>query len=104
MLFTVTRAAGQQIRRATAPETEGMSLRVAATKRDDGGLDYGMGFDDKKADDVEITAEGISVVISASHVPLLKGATMDYVEIEPGQYRFIFINPNDPACAPASEG
>jgi iron-sulfur cluster assembly protein len=28
---------------------------------------------------------------------------MDYVEIEPGQFRFIFLNPKDPHYTPPTE-
>ncbi len=30
------------------------------------------------------------------------GATLDYVELQPGQHHFIFMNPNDPDHAPPS--
>ncbi len=30
--------------------------------------------------------------------------TLDFVEYEPGDFRFIFINPNDTAGAPAPSG
>jgi len=36
-------------------------------------------------------------------VPLLDQATMDYVEIEPGQFHFIFLNPKDPNYRPPCE-
>ena len=38
----------------------------------------------------------ISVLVSPGSVELLTGATLDYVEINAGERRFIFINPNDP--------
>jgi iron-sulfur cluster assembly protein len=35
------------------------------------------------------------------HCELLEGMTLDYVELEAGDFRFIFVNPNDvPAAAP----
>jgi iron-sulfur cluster assembly protein len=33
-------------------------------------------------------------------VELLTGAMLDYVELNPGEWRFIFINPNDPSHKP----
>ena len=32
--------------------------------------------------------------------PSITGATLDYVELNPGEWRFIFINPNDPSHKP----
>jgi iron-sulfur cluster assembly protein len=37
------------------------------------------------------------VLVSNSSKDLLAGATLDFVEISPGEHQFIFINPNDPA-------
>ena len=42
------------------------------------------------------TSAGIDVLISDSCKDLLRGATLDYVELEAGQHQFIFVNPNDP--------
>lgn len=80
-----------------------MPLRVAATRQSDGRLDYGLGFDYPGGDDLEVTTEGVRVVIAPAHAELLKGATLDYVELEPGQHHFIFLNPNDPNYSPPSE-
>ena len=33
----------------------------------------------------------------------MEGATLDYVEIEPGDFNFIFMNPNDPSYVPPTE-
>jgi iron-sulfur cluster assembly protein len=33
---------------------------------------------------------------------MFMGAVLDYVEINPGEHRFIFTNPNDPSHGPAS--
>ena len=55
-------------------------------------------------------AQGINVLVSPGSVELLTGATLDFVEINPGEQKFIFINPNDPshkqpiAGAPARKG
>ena len=43
------------------------------------------------------TSEGIALVVAAEHRDLLDGMTLDFVEYEPGDFRFIFINPNDAA-------
>ena len=36
------------------------------------------------------------------YVPLLDAATLDYVELEPGEPQFIFLNPKDPTYVPPS--
>ena len=100
-MFTVTRAAAVQIRRsAAASDTEELALRVAASRTGDGGIDYRMGFDDVSTDDTLLSTNGVDVVIAASDKVLLNGTVLDYVEIEPGDHRFIFLNPNDPHHRP----
>ena len=100
-MFTLTRAAADQVRvSADHGDNVGMALRVAASRKPDGTLDYGLGFDTPGADDLETVTEGVRVIIGPAHVEHLKGATMDYVEIEPGQFSFIFLNPNDPNYSP----
>ena len=60
--------------------------------------------DDMGAQDQIYTSGGIDVLISESCKDLLRGATLDYVEIDPGQHQFIFINPNDPRHQAPPEG
>lgn len=107
-MITITPAAAVQIRRASElADAEDMYLRLAAKREDDGSIEYGMGFDDLGGQDQLYTSEGIEVVIADSCKDLLRGATLDFAEIEPGEQRFIFTNPNDsrhkapPAADPA---
>ena len=104
-MFTVTPAAAEQIRQsAKQGQMEGMPLRVAVRKDTDGSLQYAMGFADAQTDeDLSCDSEGITVVIAPSSYELLKGTTLDYVEMEQGQKNFIFINPNDPDYVPPSD-
>lgn len=100
-MFKVTAAAAEQVLRAAKQGgTEGLSLRMAATRRADGSIDYRMGFDEASDDDIRFNTAGIDVVIAPDYVPLLDQTTLDYVEMEPGQYHFIFLNPLDPAYVP----
>ena len=96
-MITVTKAAAEQIRTsATQGEMEGLAMRIAAKRNPDGSIHYGMGFDDNQLDgDTHITSEGVNIVISESSQMLLNGMTLDYVEIEPDTFQFIFMNPND---------
>ncbi len=100
-MFSVTRAAAEQIRKSAEQGDMGkLALRIAATKKPDGSLDYAMGFDEPGEEDIEVTSEGVKLVIAPQHVALLRGATMDYVEMEAGAHNFIFLNPNDPHYSP----
>lgn len=98
-MIIITSKAAEQIRQSTAQQTEPGAgfLRLAARLDDKGTIEYGMGFDAKVEDDLLITSEGVDVLVSPGCVELLTGATLDYVEINPGEQRFIFMNPNDPS-------
>ena len=103
-MITVTPAATTQIKlSAEQGKTEGMPLRIAATRNPDNSIHYGMGFDDSKEDDVTITAGDVEIVVSPASAELLKNTTIDFVELEPDKYQFIFLNPNDPTYKPPSE-
>ena len=62
-----------------------------------------MGFDEQAEDDAQVTSNSVTVLVSPGSVELLTGATLDYVEINRGEWRFIFINPNDPSHKPPKE-
>jgi iron-sulfur cluster assembly protein len=97
-MITITEQAAAQIRKA-AKQTGAVNLflRLAAKIEDGGKFEYGMGFDERKDNDTLWESGGVSVLVSAACKDLLEGATLDYVEINPGDFRFIFVNPNDPA-------
>jgi iron-sulfur cluster assembly protein len=110
-MFNLTPAAAEQIRQAAETldaeaEVPG-SLRVAA-KIEDGAIVYGMGFDDERDNDAVIESHGVTLLIAPPSQELLLGATLDFVELRPGEFQFIFINPNDPpatgGCASRSSG
>ena len=100
-MLTITENAAKQIlESARQTESEGMPLRVAAKKQDDGSLEYAMGFDHKGEYDTEFVSNGINVLVSDFSKELIKDATLDYVELNPGSHEFIFVNPNDPNHTP----
>ena len=102
LLITVTPDAARQIAAAaTASDSDGLALRIAVRRDADGSLDYAMGFDNVRHGDVALASEGVTLVVAEEHRELLAGMTLDYVELEPGDFRFIFINPNDAGPAPA---
>lgn len=101
-MITITPAAAAQIREsAKQGGIDKMAMRIAATRNPDGSIHYGMGFDDNQLEgDLHVTSEDIDVVISESSQILLDGTTLDYVELEPGSFQFIFMNPNDVNYSP----
>jgi iron-sulfur cluster assembly protein len=97
-MITVTSAAADQIKlSAEQGKSEGMSLRIAAERNDDNSIHYGMGFDDSKEDDITVAAGDIEIIVSTASAELLKDTTLDFVELEPEKFEFIFMNPNDPS-------
>jgi iron-sulfur cluster assembly protein len=105
-MITVTPSAAHQIRiAASQSNADEMGLRIAARRDSDGAIHYAMGFDDAGNDDLVVPSEGIALVVSPANLDLLDGMTLDYVELEAGDFRFIFINPNDtPEATPKPTG
>lgn len=103
-MFKLTPAAAEQILQAAEVQDDEPSLRVAAKIDDDGEMVYGMGFDEERENDTIVECEGVRVLISPRSVVLLEGATLDFVELKPGEYQFVFANPTTPGCGPASGG
>lgn len=99
-MITVTPQAAARIKDQTKESgAQEMGLRLAARVLDDGSLDYGMGFDYERENDHLVETQGLTVFISATSRDYLEGVTLDFVELEPGDFRFIFI----PADAPKQE-
>lgn len=98
-MFTVTPAAASQILQAAESADESgntpVMLRVAV-KIEDGQLVYGMGFDEARDDDHITQSASVTVLISPHSRELLRGATLDFVELAPGEFQFVFMNPNEP--------
>jgi iron-sulfur cluster assembly protein len=106
-MLTITSAAAVQIKAAAEQsDAQGMALRLAAQRVGDGPIQYGMGFDDERDQDERIEHYGVTVLVGAPSMELLQGATLDYVEIQPGQFQFVLDNPNESAasCPPSACG
>ena len=90
-MFELTPAAAQEIlaaaRRSDAAE---LALRVAARRHSDGSIEYGMGFDEFRAEDEATEVAGVRVLVGAPSRALLAQTRLDYVEVEPGRFDFIF--------------
>lgn len=104
-MISVTSSAAQQIRIAAEDSgADGMSLRIAAHYDEAANeIQYGIGFDDARDDDECIETQGVSILVSPLSKEAVANLTIDYVEIEPGDFRFIFLHPEDEMSqAPAS--
>lgn len=93
-MITITQSAAVQIRKAAETSSEpGYNLRIAARPAEDGQIMYGMGFDIERESDTTVEEKGIDLLIASSSKPFLEGVTLDYVELNPGEFHFIFIPP-----------
>lgn len=93
-MIKITDAAAEKIRAASNnPDVHGMVLRVAAYQEEDGSVNFGMGFDQEREADEQLIVNGIEILIASSSTPYLQGVTLDFVEMSPGDQRFIFIPP-----------
>ena len=96
-MIRITAEAARQIQNAAAGgDAEKLALRIAAKRASDGSIEYGMGFDAERKNDLQLITEGVTVLVSPHSKELLQGTVLDFVELEPGDFQFIFINPNEP--------
>lgn len=102
-MFALTTAAAQQIMRAAqASDAASLALRIAARLDADGSTQYGMGFDEPRDEDLKLELEGVAVVIGEESQALLANTQLDYVELEPDQFNFIFIDGAAAGCGTGS--
>ena len=71
----------------------GKALRVYVEAGGCSGMEYGMAFDETKADDEVIRQDGVEVVIDPMSANFLKGSVIDYVDSLQGS-GFKISNPN----------
>lgn len=105
-MFTLTPAAAARVLDAAAEsDAVGMALRVAAKIEDDGQLTFGIGFDDEREHDLAYECEGLKVLIAPPSRELLEDMLLDFVEVEPGEWQFVFMQTRAPgSCPPSSCG
>lgn len=104
-MFSLTEIAAKQVIEASKQSNcEGMALRVAAKYKEDGSIEYGMGFDQKQESDLASSQHGVEVLMDPQSAELLDECIMDFVELEPGKQEFIFMNPADPHYVPPKSG
>lgn len=94
LLVLTPAAASRILSEADAADLEEVLIRFAARIADDGvTVEYGMGFDERREQDTTFEVDGVTVLVSPPSVELLRGTTVDFVEISPGEHRFIFSQP-----------
>jgi len=93
-MITLTKNAAKQIGELQKEhDAAGKPLRVYAQEGGCCGLQYGMGFDAKQADDTVVAQAGVEVVIDPQSATLLAGSVVDYVVTPEGE-GFKIENPN----------
>ena len=103
-MFSITPAASAELLAAVErSDAAGMPLRIAARALDDGSVEYGMGFDDERENDESVELQGLTVLLGARSRPYLAATVLDYVEIEPGRFAFVFAPSEEPASAGGPE-
>lgn len=108
-MFTVTPEAAKQIEQAFMnSDAQDMALRIAAKRNPDGSVEYGMGFDDIADEDMKLDLNGIAVVIAPEYQEILDATVLDFVELNPGEFNFIFSEqmeaPTGGGCGTKSSG
>jgi iron-sulfur cluster assembly accessory protein len=97
-VIEVTELASRKLVEVLAEQDKaGNMLRVMVMPGPGGALQYMLGVEDKVGDDdIVIETESVNVLIDSESVPLIEGASIDYVE---GLMRsgFVISNPNAPA-------
>jgi iron-sulfur cluster assembly protein len=103
-MFTLTPSAAEQISRAAEEQPDSPALRVAAKLDTDGEMVFGMGFDEEREDDQLVETVGVKVLIAPPSQPLLDEAVLDFVEVQPGEFQFVFMNAKAPSsCGSAGQ-
>ncbi len=101
-MLSLTPSAAQQIVRAAADAgSADWALRVAARRESDGSITYGMGFDEPREGDMPLQIQGVNLVIAPPSQPMLEDIVLDFVELEPGQFNFVFVPESDATDKPA---
>lgn len=104
-LVTITPAALAQLRVALASADEpDLALRAAARRTEEGGIEFGMGLDEpREHDDVIEIDDTVTVLVSVASRDLMAGTEIDYVEVAPGDFRFVFQRAEAASCAGQAE-
>ena len=94
-VVSLTESAARQIKTMVAeqPENAGKTLRVYVEGGGCSGLQYGLVFDEKRADDLALEFFGVSVLIDPFSAGYLRGSVVDFKdELNGGGFKI--SNPN----------
>ncbi|HRI83174.1 MAG: hypothetical protein RLZZ129_908 [Verrucomicrobiota bacterium] len=93
-MITLTPRAATQIRQMQAEAgAPGKPLRVLVESGGCSGFQYGMSFDEPKADDTKLESEGVALVIDPASLAYLNGSRVDFDDGLHGK-GFEIQNPN----------
>jgi iron-sulfur cluster assembly accessory protein len=92
--ITLTSQAAAKARALMARDPRpGVALRVGVEGGGCSGMQYTLTFDERRADDVSVEQDGVTVLVDAKSAGYLDGLTLDYVDALSGA-GFKFLNPN----------
>src|SRR3954467_10743514 len=79
---TLTQSAADHMRQRLAeqPENAGKTLRIYVEDGGCSGMQYGMVFDEKRANDVVVEYFGVPVLVDPFSADYMQGAVIDYVD------------------------
>ncbi len=94
-IIILTEKAAEKLKsvRDAREETKGKPLRIYAEGGGGCGMQYGMAFDEKQADDAVVSAHGVEVIVDGMSATYLRGSTVDFDDSLQGA-GFKIINPN----------
>ncbi|MHB1505895.1 MAG: iron-sulfur cluster insertion protein ErpA [Sulfobacillus sp.] len=93
-MVTITEKAAEKVRDLMMEQGgAGKGLRVFVTGGGCAGYSYGMAFDERTADDSVAEAAGVQVLVDPESLPILNGATIDFIDELSGS-GFTIENPN----------
>jgi iron-sulfur cluster assembly protein/iron-sulfur cluster insertion protein len=94
-MITLTPRAARQVRSMLAETDAGGSKRLRVFVETGGcsGFQYGMSFDEPKAEDTQFESEGVAVVMDAASLAYMSGSKIDFDDGLQGK-GFEILNPN----------
>ncbi|MFK5985100.1 MAG: iron-sulfur cluster biosynthesis family protein [Pseudomonadota bacterium] len=97
-MITITPTAAKQILLSfkSLPADDKSVLRIAVQQKPDGDFHYIMGLDEPKNSDTRFVSNEVNIALAEEQSTLMDKMEIDYVEVNPGEFNFIFKNPNDP--------
>ncbi len=98
-MVDITDLAAEELKNLLEQENkQDHALRIFTAGMGCSGIRYGMSLDDtRNEEDVELTSNGVRILIASSIQESLDGAEIDFIDNEAGK-GFIVRDPNAPQC------